>query len=120
LSSTALTTQVAGRYDSRPDISPDGGEIAFSRFVSGTGDGGAIDRMKASGGKAALVTAPAPGTDAHHTMPAWSPDGKRIAYVHLDDDEAWGPHLHDQSRRHRQHPGHVSPATDEVPDWRPA
>jgi hypothetical protein len=36
-------------------------------------------------------------------------DPKRIAYVHLDDDEAWGPHLHDQSRRHRQHPGHVRP-----------
>ena len=120
LSSDALTPQVAGTYDSRPDWSPDNSEIAFSRFVSGTGNGGAIYRMKASGGKAALVTAPPPATDTHHTMPAWSPDGKRIAYVHLDDDEAWG-HIYTINPDGTANAQVTSgAATDEVPDWRPA
>lgn len=114
---TAITPQVAGTYDGWPDWSPDSGQLAFSRFVVGSGSGGAIHRVDATGAGLTLVTAPMPGTDAHHTMPAWSPDGKRIAYVHLDDDEAWG-HIYiirpDGTLNTQITFG---AATDESPDW---
>jgi Tol biopolymer transport system component len=118
LSSTAITPPVAGTYDGWPDWSPDSGQIVFSRFVSGSGSGGAIRTMKATGGKSALVTAPVPGSDSHHTMPVWSPDGKKIAYVHLDDDESWGYIYTIAPDGTGNTQITFGPGTDEVPDWR--
>ncbi|MFI5916414.1 hypothetical protein [Dactylosporangium sp. NPDC051541] len=120
LAAAAVTPPVAGVYDSRPDWSPDGTQLAFSRFVVGSGTGGGIYRIPAAGGgRATLVTRPRPGSDTHHTMPAWSPDGTRIAYCDLDDDEAWG-HIYtinpDGTGRVQVTAGAT---TDEVPDWRP-
>lgn len=120
LSSTALTGQVAGTYDDRPDWSPDGGSLVFARFVSGTGIGASVYRMKAKGGAPVLVTAPGPGTDTHHTMPVWSPDGKKIAYCRLDDDEAWGNLYTIKADGTGDTQITFGVATDEVPDWRPA
>ena len=118
LSSSAITPQVAGTYDGWPDWSPDSSEIVFSRFVSGAGNGAAIRVVKATGGKSKLVTAPMPGTDSHHTMPVWSPDGKKIAYCHLDDDEAWG-HIYTIEPDGTDNTQITfGPTTDEVPDWR--
>jgi TolB protein len=120
LSSDPVTPPVAGTYDRGPDWSPDSNELAFTRYVSGSGSGGAIHRVKASGGSAALVTAPVPGSDSHHTMPAWSPDGRKIVYCHLDDDEAWG-HIFTINPDGTGNTQVTSgSATDEVPDWRPA
>ncbi|MEU7867760.1 hypothetical protein [Dactylosporangium sp. NPDC049140] len=120
LSATAVTAPAAGVYDSRPDWSPDGTQLAFGRFVVGSGYGGGIYRTAASGaGRAKLVTRPRAGSDSHHTMPAWSPDGTRIAYCDLDDDEAWG-HIFTIRPDGTGNAQVTSGATtDEVPDWRP-
>ncbi len=120
LATTALTPQVAGTYDDRPDWSPDSGQLVFARFVSGTGSGAAVYRMNAKGGVPVLVTAPGPGTDTHHTMPVWSPDGKKIAYCRLDDDESWGNIYTIKADGTGDTQITFGGATDEVPDWKPA
>jgi len=113
-----ITTPLAGRFDYAADWSPDGGKVAFARFVTGSGRGASIYWMSAGGGKTALVTQPGRGVDEHHTMPAWSPDGTRIAHAVIDDDEAYG-HIFtikpDGTGNTQLTFGAV---TDEWPDWR--
>jgi Tol biopolymer transport system component len=118
LAETAVTAPLAGRYDSWPDWSPSGGELAFTRFVVGTGAGGGVYRVKATGGKLRLVTKPAVGLDLHHTMPAWSPDGTKIAYVVLDDDEAFGHIFTINPDGTGDTQITFGAVTDEFPDWR--
>lgn len=114
-----ITAPLAGRFDYVPDWSPDGTNVAFARFVTGTGYGAGIYRMSAGGGKTALVTKPARMDDTHHTMPAWSPDGTKIAYVRLDDDEAFG-HVFTVGANGSGNTQVTfgKGVTDEWPDWR--
>ncbi|WP_433616144.1 TolB family protein [Dactylosporangium sp. CA-139114] len=119
LGTTVVTTAVAGTYDSGPDWSPDGTQLAFGRFVAGSGYGTGIYRVPAAGGRATLVTRPLAGSDSHHTMPAWSPDGTRIAYCDLDDDEAWGHIFTIKPDGTGNTQVTFGPQTDEAPDWRP-
>jgi Tol biopolymer transport system component len=118
LVTTALTPAVPGRWDSVPDWSPDGAAIVFSRYVSGTGHGGAVYTMTATGKAPTLVVAPPVGADSHCTTPVWSPDGKRIAYTYTDDDDAF-------SYVHTIRPDGTGnqqitfgPNVDRFPDWR--
>ena len=90
LSLDPLTPPVVGDHDVHPDWSPDSTQIVFSRNPNGV-TGASIYRIPAAGkGAAQLVVGPPSVFDSHYTMPVWSPDGKQIAYVHLDDDEGWG------------------------------
>ncbi|MGI5242988.1 hypothetical protein [Dactylosporangium sp. CA-139066] len=120
LSLDPVTPAVAGQYDAWPDWSPDSREIVFSRTRSGATSAG-IYRVPSSGGPGKLFIAPPPAaTDSHYTMPAWSPDGRKIAYVHLDDDEAWGYIYTVNTDGSGTTQITFGPATDEVPDWSPA
>lgn len=90
LGERTITPSVAGRHDGSPDWRPDGAKLAFSRFVTGSGAGGAIYVIDADGSAPDLVTAPDAGTDTHHVTPSWGPGGTRIAFAHVDDDLAFG------------------------------
>ncbi|MEV4514214.1 hypothetical protein AB0K00_35300 [Dactylosporangium sp. NPDC049525] len=91
LSLDQLTPLTPGRDDAWPDWSPDSKQIVFSRFESGAGIGSSLYRMSAKGGPVTLVLAGIPlVNDTYFTMPDWSPDGTKIAYAGMDDDEGWG------------------------------
>ncbi|MFB9410507.1 TolB family protein [Dactylosporangium matsuzakiense] len=97
--------------DRDPAWSADGAHIALRRFGAGADE---LWVMDADG--SGLHVLPYSGAAA---APAWSPDGTRIAYCDLDDDEAWG-HIYtinpDGTGRVQVTAGAT---TDEVPDWRP-
>ena len=63
--------------DSYPNVSPDGREIYFARFLKESGTGYDIYKMTADGRVVTQVT-----NFAHNEGPtAWSPDGKKIVYA---------------------------------------
>jgi TolB protein len=117
LSLDPLTPPAVGNYDRRPDWSPDSKQIVLSRNPGGL-NGASIYRIPANGkGAAQLVVGPPSVFDSHYTMPVWSPDGKQIAYVHIDDDGGWGniytitPDGKDNTQLT------FGSATDQHPDW---
>ncbi|WP_433043217.1 TolB family protein [Dactylosporangium sp. CS-033363] len=90
LSLDPLTPAVAGRHDDDPDFSPDGKQLAFSRFEN-NGLGSSLYRIPATGGAEKLIIAGPPiVNDTYLIEPAWSPDGKLIAYSAADDDGGFG------------------------------
>jgi Tol biopolymer transport system component len=114
-----ITPSVVGQHDSEPDWSPDGSRLAFSRFVLGSGRGGAIHTIAADGSDLQLLSAPAPGLDIHHVTPAWSPKGKRIAFAVVDDDLAFGHIYTIRPNGHAPRQITFGAVTDFDPSWRP-
>lgn len=79
-------------FDSEPAWSPDGSRIAFVRGYDPTAEGfanftecGTSDiYIVGVDSEDGLIVSPTPGQKS--TDPAWSPDGQRIAYASLSDD----------------------------------
>ncbi|MEA2217504.1 MAG: hypothetical protein QOJ35_130 [Solirubrobacteraceae bacterium] len=107
---------VAGSYDSAPAWSPDGTTIAFesnSNFGGGNPEGDMeIWTMAADGHHIRQLTHNA----LHDEGPAWSPDGRLLAYTSGVDDEHGDTHVMTASGRHLRRLTDF-PGLDESPDW---
>jgi TolB protein len=107
---------VPGAYDSAPAWSPDAMKIAFesNANVGGGNPEGEMEiwAMNADGTGATQLTRNA----AHDEGPAWSPDGRLLAYTSGRDDRHGDIHVMTAAGKHvaqlTSYPG-----LDESPDW---
>jgi dipeptidyl aminopeptidase/acylaminoacyl peptidase len=107
---------VPGAYDSAPAWSPDGSRIAFesNADVGGANPEGDMEiwTMSADGTGAAQLTHDA----VHDEGPAWSPDGRLLAYTSGPDDTHGDIHVMTAAGRHVRRLT-VYEGLDESPDW---
>jgi Tol biopolymer transport system component len=109
-----------------PDYSPNGRRIAFSGGEGSDPNDEIYVVDAASGGSLQQLTSCAAyGPGCFNDYPAWSPDGRRIAFIHADDTDADGNPVNEQvwvmnadgSARHALTSG--PDPKDQVPDWSP-
>ncbi|MBC7246705.1 MAG: PD40 domain-containing protein [Actinobacteria bacterium] len=87
-------------HDENPEFSPDGGKIAWCAAQGYPGDGEELWMMDADGGNKTRLTF---FTDPEHeeydpharqiTEATWSPDGKRVIFGHVSQEERGGIHV---------------------------
>jgi TolB protein len=115
---SALETlfEVPGAYDSAPAWSPDGSRIAFesNADVGGANPEGDMEiwTMNADGTGATQLT----HNGAHDEGPAWSPDGRLLAYTSGPDDKHGDTHIMTADGKHIRRLTFYE-GIDESPDW---
>jgi len=107
---------VAGAYDSAPAWSPDGRRVAFesNADVAGANPEGDMEIwvMAADGSAPVQLTRNA----AHDEGPAWSPDGRLLAYTSGASNATGDIHVMTAAGRHLRRLTSYARA-DESPDW---
>ena len=115
-----------GGFSTFPDYSPDGSKIAFvSQLATDPSDQVYVVNAANGGGLTQLTSCPVVDGFCFNDYPVWSPDGKKIAYIHGEQFDADGNPLDEQvwvmdangSNKHQLTTD--APFKDQVPDWSP-
>lgn len=115
-----------GGFATFPDFSPDGTKIAFD------GDQGSdpndeiyVVNALTGGGLTALTSCAGYGAGCFNDYPAYSPDGKKIVFIHADDTDADGNPVNEQVWVMSSNGSNKTQLTfdgndhDQLPDWSP-
>lgn len=105
------TFDVVGAYDSAPNWSPDGSQIAFESDQDGDME---VFVMNADGTDIRQLTQ----NTRHDEGPVWAPDGRRITYTSGVDDlngDIWVMDADGTDQMQLT----ATPGRDESPDWQP-
>jgi TolB protein len=113
-------------FSTFPDYSPDGSKIAFVGQL-GTDPSDQVYVVNASngGGLTQLTDCPVVDGFCLNDFPVWSPDGKKIAYVHGERFDADGNALDEQvwvmdaNGANKHQLSSDARPKDQVPDWSP-
>ena len=115
-----------GAFATFPDFSPDGSLVAFGGTQATDTHNEILTVDTATGGKVTALTSCAnlkPGCS--NDFPAWSPDGTRIAWIHVDEADADGNATSSQVWVMDADGGNAHALTtdasikDQLPDWSP-
>jgi len=84
-------------FSTFPDFSPNGAKIAFTSFLDAEGSDEIYVVNASNGlGLTQLTDCPGVGTFCINDFPAWSPNGRQIAFIHAERFDADGNALDEQ------------------------
>jgi Tol biopolymer transport system component len=113
-------------FSTFPDFSPNGSRIAFGSFLDAVGSDEIYVVNASNGlGLTQLTDCPGVGTYCMNAFPAWSPNGRQIAFIHAEQFDGDGNPLDSQVWVMDANGGNKhalttdAPFKDQVPDWSP-